>query len=150
MLCPADCNIVRSRDPAVLDDCDVVIDVGGTYEPERNRFDHHQRGFTEVFGHGYNTKLSSAGMATAARTCSSSCETLRSCQQGVARGSKRWRKKNMLSLEHSVCSCQLQLDKQVIVQLRAIVALCMSKGTLVDSSCGVSMFCRSGIQASWA
>jgi hypothetical protein len=45
----------------VLDDCDVIIDVGGVYEPEHNRFDHHQRGFTEVFGHGYNTKLSSAG-----------------------------------------------------------------------------------------
>lgn len=26
------------------------------------RFDHHQRGFTEVFGHGYVTKLSSAGL----------------------------------------------------------------------------------------
>lgn len=61
----ADCNILRSRDPAVLDDCDVVIDVGGTYEPERNRYDHHQRGFSEVFGHGYNTKLSSAGQPAA-------------------------------------------------------------------------------------
>jgi uncharacterized UPF0160 family protein len=57
----ADCNIVRSRDPAVLEQCDVVIDVGGVYEADRDRFDHHQRGFTEVFGHGYNTKLSSAG-----------------------------------------------------------------------------------------
>jgi hypothetical protein len=57
----ADCNIVRSRDPAVLDECDVVIDVGGVYEADRDRFDHHQRGFSEVFGHGYNTKLSSAG-----------------------------------------------------------------------------------------
>jgi uncharacterized UPF0160 family protein len=57
----ADCNIVRSRDPAVLEQCDVVIDVGGVYEADRDRFDHHQRGFSEVFGHGYNTKLSSAG-----------------------------------------------------------------------------------------
>jgi uncharacterized UPF0160 family protein len=57
----ADCNIVRSRDPAVLEECDVVIDVGGVYEADRDRFDHHQRGFSEVFGHGYNTKLSSAG-----------------------------------------------------------------------------------------
>jgi uncharacterized UPF0160 family protein len=45
----------------VLDNCDVIIDVGGVYEPDNNRFDHHQRGFGEVFGHGYNTKLSSAG-----------------------------------------------------------------------------------------
>lgn len=52
---------MRSRDPEVLSNCDVVIDVGGVYEPDNNRYDHHQRGFTEVFGHGFNTKLSSAG-----------------------------------------------------------------------------------------
>ncbi|SCZ88207.1 BZ3500_MvSof-1268-A1-R1_Chr10-2g02879 [Microbotryum saponariae] len=55
-------EIVRSRDPAVLDECTVVVDVGGTYEPERLRFDHHQRGFNETFGHGFVTKLSSAGL----------------------------------------------------------------------------------------
>jgi uncharacterized UPF0160 family protein len=64
----ADCNIVRSRDPAALDDCDVVIDVGGVYEPERSRFDHHQRDFAEVFGHGFNTKLSSAGAPASFKT----------------------------------------------------------------------------------
>ena len=26
------------------------------------RYDHHQRGFDEVFGHGFATKLSSAGL----------------------------------------------------------------------------------------
>ncbi|KAK9867644.1 hypothetical protein WJX84_000102 [Apatococcus fuscideae] len=57
-----DASVVRSRDPAVLDTLDIVIDVGGTYEPGRQRYDHHQRGFTEVFGHGFNTKLSSAGL----------------------------------------------------------------------------------------
>jgi len=57
-----DADIVRSRDPEVLKDLDVVIDVGGTYEPEAKRFDHHQRGFEEVFGHGFTTKLSSAGL----------------------------------------------------------------------------------------
>jgi uncharacterized UPF0160 family protein len=61
-VCPAEGSIVRSRDAEVLKDCDVVIDVGGVYEPDNNRFDHHQRGFTEVFGHGFNTKLSSAGV----------------------------------------------------------------------------------------
>jgi uncharacterized UPF0160 family protein len=30
--------------------------------PAPQRFDHHQRGFTEVFGHGFATKLSSAGL----------------------------------------------------------------------------------------
>lgn len=55
-------SIVRSRDPEVLAQADVVIDVGGVYDPAIQRFDHHQRGFTEVFGHGFNTKLSSAGL----------------------------------------------------------------------------------------
>jgi uncharacterized UPF0160 family protein len=58
----ADATIVRSRDPEVLSGCDVVIDVGATYDPTKNRFDHHQRGFEEVFGHGFVTKLSSAGL----------------------------------------------------------------------------------------
>jgi len=55
-------EIVRSRDPAVLAEADVVIDVGAVYDPATNRFDHHQKGFSEVFGHGHVTKLSSAGL----------------------------------------------------------------------------------------
>lgn len=46
----------------VLDTLDVVIDVGGTYEPEKDRYDHHQKGFEHVFGYGFKTKLSSAGL----------------------------------------------------------------------------------------
>lgn len=45
-----------------VDTCSIVVDVGGVYEPARHRYDHHQRGFAEVFGHGFNTKLSSAGL----------------------------------------------------------------------------------------
>ncbi|KZO96910.1 metal-dependent protein hydrolase [Calocera viscosa TUFC12733] len=55
-------QLVRSRDPAKLDACDIVVDVGAIYDPAKNRFDHHQRGFTEIFGHGFVTKLSSAGL----------------------------------------------------------------------------------------
>ena len=33
----------RTRDQTVLDTCDVVVDVGGTYDPEKHRYDHHQR-----------------------------------------------------------------------------------------------------------
>ena len=33
----------RTRDPALLDTCDIVVDVGGVYDPAKNRFDHHQR-----------------------------------------------------------------------------------------------------------
>ncbi|KAK9788322.1 hypothetical protein WJX73_008650 [Symbiochloris irregularis] len=57
-----DAKIVRSRDPAVLQPLDAVLDVGGVYQPEHKRFDHHQRGFNECFGHGFTTKLSSAGL----------------------------------------------------------------------------------------
>ncbi|KAL0072010.1 hypothetical protein AAF712_000933 [Marasmius tenuissimus] len=57
-----DSDLKRTRDPAILDTCDIVVDVGAVYDESKQRFDHHQRGFTEVFGHGYETKLSSAGL----------------------------------------------------------------------------------------
>ncbi|KAF8898711.1 GAMM1 protein [Infundibulicybe gibba] len=57
-----DSGLKRSRDPAILDTCDIVVDVGAVYDESKQRFDHHQRGFTEVFGHGFTTKLSSAGL----------------------------------------------------------------------------------------
>ncbi|KAJ3761889.1 GAMM1 protein [Lentinula raphanica] len=57
-----DSDVKRSRDPAVLDACDIVVDVGAVYDESKQRFDHHQRGFEEVFGWGFNTKLSSAGL----------------------------------------------------------------------------------------
>lgn len=33
----------RSRDPAVLGTCDIVVDVGAVYDHEKKRYDHHQR-----------------------------------------------------------------------------------------------------------
>jgi len=57
-----DADVKRSRDPKVLDTCDIVVDVGAVYDESKQRFDHHQRGFEEVFGHGFSTKLSSAGL----------------------------------------------------------------------------------------
>lgn len=55
---------MRTRDPAKLAQCDIVVDVGGVYDPTIHRYDHHQRGFTEVFGEDKytNIKLSSAGL----------------------------------------------------------------------------------------
>ncbi|KAK0233212.1 metal-dependent protein hydrolase [Armillaria fumosa] len=55
-------DLKRTRDPAILDACDIVVDVGAIYDQAKQRFDHHQRGFTDVFGHGFTTKLSSAGL----------------------------------------------------------------------------------------
>jgi uncharacterized UPF0160 family protein len=37
-------EVIRSRDQAVIDTGDFVVDVGLVYDPERNRFDHHQVG----------------------------------------------------------------------------------------------------------
>ncbi|KAH7686885.1 Metal-dependent protein hydrolase protein [Dioscorea alata] len=55
-------EIVRTRDPQLLDTLDAVLDVGGVYDSSQDRYDHHQKGFDEVFGHGFNSKLSSAGL----------------------------------------------------------------------------------------
>jgi uncharacterized UPF0160 family protein len=39
-------ELVRTRDPAVIESGDVVIDVGGIWDPATGRFDHHQKGFS--------------------------------------------------------------------------------------------------------
>ncbi|XP_060086338.1 MYG1 exonuclease-like [Ylistrum balloti] len=62
-----DAQITRTRDPALLDTCDIVVDVGGIFDAEKNRFDHHQRTFKETMNSlnpkkHWNTKLSSAGL----------------------------------------------------------------------------------------
>lgn len=36
--------IVRTRDDALIAGGDYVVDIGGIYDPARNRFDHHQQG----------------------------------------------------------------------------------------------------------
>merc|ERR1711962_112595 len=63
-------DIVRSRDPALLSTCDVVVDVGGVFDPASHRYDHHQREFTESMAslnpdYPWTTKLSSAGLVYA-------------------------------------------------------------------------------------
>lgn len=37
-------NLVRTRNLEIINNADLVIDVGGEYDPEKGRFDHHQRG----------------------------------------------------------------------------------------------------------
>ena len=51
-----DAEITRTRKEEVLKDLDAVLDVGGVYDAEHYRFDHHQKGFDEAFGHGQVTK----------------------------------------------------------------------------------------------
>ncbi|KAK0707586.1 metal-dependent protein hydrolase [Lasiosphaeris hirsuta] len=54
-------RLVRTRDPALLETCHTIVDVGGEYDAARNRYDHHQRTFATNFP-GRATKLSSAGL----------------------------------------------------------------------------------------
>lgn len=71
----ASATLVRSRDPKVLEPLTIVIDVGGTYDHTKLRYDHHQRGFFETFDGAvgvatgpenatgkYKTKLSATGL----------------------------------------------------------------------------------------
>ena len=55
-----DVKIFRTRDKAIYEQCDCVVDVGGEYDPDKNRFDHHQGGL-DVTIDG-STPLSSVGM----------------------------------------------------------------------------------------
>lgn len=60
-------EIVRTRDPAKLEECEIVVDVGGVFDLAKNRFDHHQRTFTDTFkslvpSKPWEIKLSSAGL----------------------------------------------------------------------------------------
>ncbi|XP_072014533.1 LOW QUALITY PROTEIN: MYG1 exonuclease-like [Amphiura filiformis] len=62
-----DAEICRTRDPKMLDTCDIVVDVGGVYDPSKHRYDHHQRSFKETMNSlrpetPWTTKLSSAGL----------------------------------------------------------------------------------------
>ena len=43
-----DAKIIRTRDPEQLKSCDVVVDVGGIYNPSMHRYDHHQRYVIDV------------------------------------------------------------------------------------------------------
>ncbi len=45
-------EIIRTRDTEVIDSGDYVFDVGGIYDPEKNRFDHHQRGGADARENG--------------------------------------------------------------------------------------------------
>ena len=61
-------SIVRSRDPEVLDKCDILVDVGSVFDTSKHRYDHHQREFDESMrslsggNYPWSTKLSSAGL----------------------------------------------------------------------------------------
>lgn len=41
-----DNELVRTRDPVIVEAADFAIDVGGIWDPATGRFDHHQKGFS--------------------------------------------------------------------------------------------------------
>ncbi len=53
-------TIVRSRDPSVWEECNILVDVGGKDEPTRF-LDHHQGEFKGTYP-GHDVRLSSAGL----------------------------------------------------------------------------------------
>ncbi len=61
-------SIVRTRDPERLECCDIVLDVGGVYNPQNHRYDHHQKTFQHTMSTLKNpiissdVRLSSAGL----------------------------------------------------------------------------------------
>ncbi|GAB0088571.1 Myg1 [Sergentomyia squamirostris] len=64
-----DAEIIRTRKDEILDKCDIVVDVGGVFDPAKKRYDHHQKSFQESlsslrpeFGSKYKIRLSSAGL----------------------------------------------------------------------------------------
>lgn len=62
-----DLEIIRTRDNQILDECDIVIDVGGVYDHSNRRYDHHQKSFNHSMSTlmpdaKWTTKLSSAGL----------------------------------------------------------------------------------------
>ena len=58
----ANATVVRTRDPAVIDKADIVVDVGGVYDHSKRRYDHHQREFNDTFDQHHSIRLSSAGL----------------------------------------------------------------------------------------
>lgn len=54
--------IVRSRNMKILKEADMVVDVGGIFDPETNRFDHHMKEFNHTFDDVLKIKMSSAGL----------------------------------------------------------------------------------------
>ncbi|KAI8925599.1 metal-dependent protein hydrolase [Entophlyctis helioformis] len=57
-----DASVVRTRDAEVIKTGDIVVDVGGVYDPATHRYDHHQREFTDTFDKDHAIRLSSAGL----------------------------------------------------------------------------------------
>ena len=54
-------RVVRTRNPAQIQQADVALDVGGIYDNGKFRYDHHQRDFLDVH-EGTSVKLAACGL----------------------------------------------------------------------------------------
>lgn len=61
LLLGSEMRVVRTRNPAQIEQADVALDVGGVYNSDGLRYDHHQRWFTEVH-EGTSVKLAACGL----------------------------------------------------------------------------------------
>lgn len=54
-------SVVRTRNPAQIEQADVALDVGGVYDNTKLRYDHHQKDFLDVH-EGTSIKLAACGL----------------------------------------------------------------------------------------
>ena len=55
-------HLVRSRNISILTGANILVDVGGVYDPATHRYDHHQTSCHETFSDDSTIPLSSIGM----------------------------------------------------------------------------------------
>lgn len=61
LLLGSEVRVVRTRNPQVIEEACVALDVGGEYDNAKLRYDHHQREFTDVH-EGTSVKLAACGL----------------------------------------------------------------------------------------
>ncbi len=71
------CALIRTRDPEKIRQADFAVDVGGIWDPQSGRFDHHQKGFAGARESG--VVYASAGLVW--KTHGARCVTLVAQQQ---------------------------------------------------------------------
>ena len=55
-------KVIRTRETTLLDNADILVDVGGIYDPDKYRYDHHQVDCNETFSEFTVIPMSSIGM----------------------------------------------------------------------------------------
>lgn len=61
LLLGSEVRVIRTRNPAQIEQADVALDVGGVYNNAGLRYDHHQREFTDMH-EGTSVKLAACGL----------------------------------------------------------------------------------------